>query len=255
MVDLLGMPARDKAGGDVGSGRAERSGANPDQALSGAEHPESLRAPRQARRTQARREAILDAGLILFSRKGLAGTSADEIAGAADVSKTNLFYYFRSKEEIYVAVLGRLLEAWLAPLRELTVADEPMAALAAYIRRKLAFSRDKPEASRLFCLEIVRGAPLLGAELDTQLKALVDDKAAVVRAWVAAGTLAPVDPHHLIFAIWATTQHYADFASQIGALTGRSLADDAFFDSAVADLTRLFLDGLRPRSGDGPAGS
>ena len=47
------------------------------------------------------------------------------------------------------------------------------------------------------------------------LKALVDEKAAVIRAWSEAGHLAPVDPHHLIFSIWAATQHYADFDTQV----------------------------------------
>jgi TetR/AcrR family transcriptional regulator len=201
--------------------------------------------PRQTRRSEARRAAILDAGLSLFSRKGLAGTSAEEIAAAADISKTNLFYYFRSKDDIYVAVLRRLLDDWLDPLRALDVADEPIAALGAYIHRKLAFSRDKPEASRLFCLEIVQGAPSLKEELGTSLKSLVEAKAAVIRAWVDAGRLAPVDPVHLVFAIWATTQHYADFASQIAALTGQGLDDAGFFEATVANVTAILLGGLR----------
>ena len=203
--------------------------------------------PRRVRRSEAKRAAILDAALTIFSRNGLAGTSAEEIATAADVSKTNLFYYFPSKEEIYLEVLRRLLEDWLAPLRALDVADEPGAALAAYIRRKLTFSRDNPEASRLFCLEIVQGAPLLRDELDTALKTLVETKAGVIRAWIAAGRLAPVEPVHLIFAIWATTQHYADFASQIEVLTGQGLSNAAFFEATVRNVTALLLDGLRPR--------
>ena len=222
------------------SGRPEQTAASPGPP------------PPRTRRAQARRSAILDAGLALFSRQGLAGTSAEEIAAAADISKTNLFYYFRSKDEVYVEVLRRLLDDWLAPLRDLDVADEPGLALGAYIRRKLAFSRDKPDASRLFCLEIVRGAPLLRDELGTSLKDLVAAKAAVVRAWVAAGRLAPVEPAHLLFAIWATTQHYADFASQVGALTGHGLDDAAFFEATVANVTAILLDGLRPRADTAP---
>lgn len=202
---------------------------------------------RQSRRTAARRSAILDAGLQLFSRQGLHGTSSDQIAEAADVSKTNLFYYFRSKEEVYVEVLRRLLDGWLAPLRALDRADDPATAIGAYIRRKIEFSRDNAEASRLFCLEIVQGAPLLGQELGTALKDLVDAKAEVIRAWVEAGKLAPVDPHHLIFSIWATTQHYADFASQIDALLGRGLESPAFVDATVANVQAIVLNGIRPR--------
>jgi TetR/AcrR family transcriptional regulator len=50
------------------------------------------------------------------------------------------------------------------------------------------------------------------------LKDLVDEKSAVIRRWVAEGRLRKVDPMHFIFAIWAVTQHYADFAVQVEAI-------------------------------------
>ncbi|MFX4377571.1 TetR family transcriptional regulator C-terminal domain-containing protein, partial [Acinetobacter baumannii] len=75
---------------------------------------------------------------------------------------------------------------------------DPVAAIRTYIRQKVIFSRDNPEASRLFCLEIVQGAPRLGPALRGALKAVVDAKAGVIRAWVASARLAPVDPHHLL---------------------------------------------------------
>jgi TetR/AcrR family transcriptional regulator len=203
-------------------------------------------APRRQRRVEARSAAILDAALSLFSRYGLHGTTVDQIAGAADISKTNLFYYFASKEDVYVAVLRRLLDEWLAPLRALEVDSDPVEAMRNYIRRKVEFSRIQPEASRLFCLEIVQGAPLIGPELQTSLKALVDAKAGVIQAWIADGRLAPVDPYHLIFAVWSTTQHYADFASQVQAVVGRGLADDDYLEQVIGDIQRIILDGIKP---------
>jgi len=166
---------------------------------------------------------------------------------SAAVSKTNLFYYFASKEEVYVGVLSRLLDEWLDPLRALEVESDPVEGIRAYIARKIRFSRTHPEASRLFCLEVVQGAPLLRPELETTLRQLVEAKAGVIRGWIAAGKLAPVDPHHLIFALWATTQHYADFAPQIDALLGRGLDEEAFVEEATRNVQRLLLDGLRPR--------
>ncbi|MCB4767605.1 HTH-type transcriptional regulator RutR [Ancylobacter sp. Lp-2] len=208
-------------------------------------HPKT---PRRLKQIEAKRTAILDAALGLFSRAGLHGTTVEQIAEDAGVSKTNLFYYFASKEEIYVAVLSRLLDEWLAPLRAIEPEADPVVAIGEYIRRKILFSRTQPEASRLFCLEIVQGAPLLKHELETSLKQLVDAKAAMIRDWSAAGKLAPVDPHHLIFAIWATTQHYADFAGQIDALLGTGLGDEAFANAAAENVSRIILEGIRFRS-------
>lgn len=204
--------------------------------------------PRRLQQIEAKRTAILDAALGLFSRYGLHGTTVEQIAEDAAVSKTNLFYYFASKEAVYVGVLNRLLDQWLAPLRSLTPDSDPVEGIGEYIRRKIVFSRTNPEASRLFCLEIIQGAPLLGGELRTSLKQLVDAKADMIRAWTAAGKLGPVDPHHLIFAIWATTQHYADFAVQIDALLETGLDDERFAEEAATNITRIILDGIRVRS-------
>jgi TetR/AcrR family transcriptional regulator len=198
----------------------------------------------RARHIETRKTAILDAALQTFSRYGLHGATVEQIAEAAEVSKTNLFYYFPSKDEVYIAVLERLLADWLDPLQMLEVDSNPVEAIGSYIRRKIEFSRSSPEASRLFCLEIVQGAPLVGRVLRTSLKKLVDEKAGVINAWVGAGKLAPIDPYHLIFSIWSITQHYADFAAQIEAITGLGLDDDAFFEETVKSVQTLVLGGL-----------
>ena len=194
-----------------------------------------------------KREAVLAAALGLFSRFGLHGTSVDQVAARAGVSKSNLLYYFANKEELYVCVLRDLLEVWLAPLREFSAEQDPQQVIGDYIRRKLAVSRDSPDASRLFCLEIIQGAPLLRDELDRELRDLVEHKSAVIRTWIADGRLAPVDPQHLLFMLWATTQHYADFAVQVEAMTGKTLADPAFFEQTVANVQAVVLRGVGPR--------
>ncbi|KTT17710.1 TetR family transcriptional regulator, partial [Pseudomonas oryzihabitans] len=173
----------------------------------------------------------------------------DQVAVQADVSKTNLLYYFSNKEELYLAVLRQLLATWLSPLRTFSEDQEPLDALRGYLRQKLEMSRDRPAESRLFCLEMIQGAPLLLPELQGTLHELMDEKTRVIRAWIAAGKLAPVDPHHLIFSIWATTQHYADFRVQVQALCGRNLTDPDFFDEVLQGLETLLIEGLRPRPG------
>jgi TetR/AcrR family transcriptional regulator len=166
------------------------------------------------------REAILDAALEVFSQHGFRGATVDMIAAAAGLSKPNLLYYFPSKEAIHVTLLSQLMDTWLDPLRELDADGEPVAELMAYMRRKLQMSRDFPRESGLFANEIVQGAPRMQEALAGDLKALVDEKATVIRAWSHAGRIADIDPHHLIFSIWALTQHYADFDVQVRAVLG-----------------------------------
>jgi TetR/AcrR family transcriptional regulator len=203
---------------------------------------------RRQRQIEAKRAQILSAALDIFSRFGLHGASLDQVALQADVSKTNLLYYFSNKEELYVAVLRQLLATWMSPLRAFSEDQDPLDALRGYLRQKLEMSRDYPAESRLFCLEMVQGAPLLLPELQSSsLRTLMDEKVRVIRTWVEAGRLAPVDPHQLMFSIWATTQHYADFKVQVQALCGRTLKDPTFFDEVLRGLETLIIDGLRPR--------
>jgi TetR/AcrR family transcriptional regulator len=191
-------------------------------------------------------ERILDAALEVFSTYGFRGATIDQIATRAGMTKPNLLYYFRRKDDIYLAVLRRTLEMWLTPLEALGHDGDPAAEIAAYIDRKLEMARDHPKESRLFAMEIMQGAPILHDVLEGRLKRLVDEKTAVIRRWIAEGRLAPVDPYHLLFMIWATTQHYADFEVQIRALLGGRVDRPEHFETARAALERLFVKGLTP---------
>lgn len=188
------------------------------------------------------RTLILEAALDVFSQHGFRGTTLDQIAEAAGLSKPNILYYFECKEEIHLALLNRLMETWLAPLVTLDPKGDPLTEILNYVRRKLGMARDLPRESRLFAGEILQGAPRMTPHLETGLQPLFDEKCAIIQAWMDAGKLNTVDPRHLIFSIWATTQHYADFASQVQVL----MRDDPkTHDGAELFLTTLFTRLLR----------
>ncbi len=189
-------------------------------------------------------DAILEAALEVFSTEGFRGATLDQIAERAGLSKPNLLYYFASKDDVHRMLLERLLDTWLDPLRKLDPGGQPVREITAYVRRKMEMARDYPRESRLFAGEVLRGAPQLHDMLGGPLKTLVDDKARVIRGWSAAGLIAPVDPHHLIFSIWAATQHYADFDTQVVAVLGSD--DPARFEDAITFLTGLYSRALIP---------
>jgi len=201
-------------------------------------------------RTRIQREKqdlILDAALNVFSLHGFRGATIDQIAEAAGMSKPNLLYYFASKEEIHRRLLTSMLDLWLDPLRELDSEGDPIPELRSYIRRKLEMARDYPRESRLFANEMLQGAPHAIDVLEGELKVLVDDKARVIEEWMAQGKLVRTDPYHLIFSIWATTQHYADFDVQVRAVLGAGRGGEGRFEDAARYLEHLFMDGLLPR--------
>ncbi|RAP42580.1 TetR family transcriptional regulator [Rhodovulum viride] len=200
--------------------------------------------PPRTRIQQRNRETILGAALEVFSQHGFRGATLDQIAQAAGLSKPNLLYYFPSKEAMHEALLAGLMDTWLAPLRALDPGGEPLDEILGYVHRKLLLSRDFPRESRLFANEILQGAERIRPTLEGELKTLVDQTAAVISGWAREGRIAPVDPYHLIFSIWALTQHYADFDVQVRAVLGPGKDDP--FDGADRYLATLFRRLLTP---------
>jgi TetR/AcrR family transcriptional regulator len=193
---------------------------------------------------QRNSDAILEAALEVFSTHGYRGATLDQIAEVAGLSKPNLLYYFPSKEAIHLELLTGLLDTWLDPLRAMDPAGDPAEELVGYVRRKLDLSRDYPRESRLFANEILQGAPRIGIVLCGDLHELVQEKAGVLRVWMDEGRIARVHPVHLIFSIWALTQHYADFDVQVRAVLGPGGEDP--FPEAARFLETLFRKLLAP---------
>lgn len=202
---------------------------------------------KQSKIQRKNRRKIMDAALEIFSTYGYRGSTIGQIARAAGMSKSSLFYYFSSKTEVYVALLSETLTGWLEPLTRLDPHGDPQTEIWSYIERKLEMSRSNPKASRLFANEILHGAPNIMEIITGELKTLVDEKAKVIQLWIDQGKLAAVSPYHLIFVIWAATQHYADFEVQVDALIEGCNDRDVCFDDAQKTLRTIFLNGLLPR--------
>ena len=191
------------------------------------------------------RATILEAALDVFSRHGYHGATLDGIAEAAALSKPNLLYYFRSKEAMHAALLTGLMDTWIDPLRSIDPDGDPVEELVAYVLRKLQMSRDLPRESRLFANEILGGAITIGDQIRGPLRALVEEKAELIGGWSRQGRLAPLDPRHLIFSVWAVTQHYADFDVQVRGVLGPS--SERRFDQAAEFLAGFYRAALQPR--------
>lgn len=202
-------------------------------------------ATRKRTRIQAQNEArIIRAALDVFSANSYRGATVDQIAAAAGMSKANVLYYFNRKQDIYTAVLEQTLSVWLDPLDKLDPNGDPIEEIWQYTLQKLTLSREDPLASRLFANEILQGAPIIRPFLETELKQLVTRKCAIIQRWIDAGQLAAVAPLHLLFLIWSSTQHYADFTPQITALNSDSDVD--LYSQAENTLRLILTRGLAP---------
>lgn len=197
----------------------------------------------RSRIRQANEAGILRAAEQVFARAGFVGATMSEIAERAGLPKANLHYYFGNKQALYRAVLQNILAAWLAGTDAITAEADPRAALAHYIRAKMRLTAERPDASRVFANELLHGAAQIGELLRTELRPLVRAKAAVIDGWVAQGRMAPVDATHLFFTLWAATQTYADFETQVSAVLGKRKLARADFERATAHVLNLVLRG------------
>jgi TetR/AcrR family transcriptional regulator len=186
---------------------------------------------------------ILSAASEEFADKGFAASKTSDIAAKAGLPKPNVYYYFKSKANLYREVLESIIEPILQASTPFNRDGVPAEVLSGYIRSKIRISRDLPFASKVFASEIMHGAPHLTLEQVGQLNQQAKHNIDCVQAWIDSGQIAPLDPHHLMFTIWAATQTYADFDWQISTVTGKAKLEDSDYEAAAQTIIRLVLKG------------
>ncbi|WP_036186366.1 TetR/AcrR family transcriptional regulator [Marinimicrobium agarilyticum] len=178
-----------------------------------------------------------------FVQHGYRGTSIQAIADRAQIPKANVHYYFKSKSNLYIAVLDNLIHLWNNFFDEITEKDDPAVVLDEFIRKKVELSYTHPRASKLFAMEIVQGAPHLKDYIRTEMRQWVRRKAAVIDTWIEQGRMANVDSMQLIFLIWSSTQHYADFDTQVLTIMNRAEYEPDMIRDISDFLSQLILRG------------
>jgi len=194
---------------------------------------------------------ILQQAVRVFAQSGYEGASVAAIAAAAGMSKQNLMYYFPSKQLLYQRVLDDVLDDWLARMETLAREEQqPADVLRAYIGAKLRFSREQPWASRVYALEVINGAPLYGEQIRERVVPLLRKDIAVFERWIADGRIAPVNATHLMFALWAMTQSYADASAQMALVLGRAQLIDDDYAQAEQLITQMVLAAVGMTAGE-----
>lgn len=190
---------------------------------------------------------IIAEAVRVFAEAGYEGASVATIAENVGLSKQNLMYYFPTKQALYQRVLDDVLDNWLERMANLAEPDgEPAEVLRAYIGAKLAFSREHPLASRVYAMEVISGAPVYGEQIRERVVPLVRKDIEVFERWIAEGRIAPVNATHLLFAIWAMTQSYADFSAQMQLVLGKGKLSDGDFSDAEETISKLVIAALVP---------
>lgn len=192
---------------------------------------------------QKNKAIIFNAAKKEFVTYGFKGASIKRIAERAGIARANIHYYFKDKTDLYQQLLSNIIAVWNTDYDTLNADQTPKVALSAYIRAKVMHSKEDPDSSRIFASELIHGAPVLNDYLNTDFKTWLQSKVVVIEAWIEQGLLDQVNPHHLLFMIWSTTQHYADFNVQVLAALDKASMNDEDYEAVVASLTQIILKG------------
>ncbi|MDE2430739.1 MAG: TetR family transcriptional regulator C-terminal domain-containing protein [Burkholderiales bacterium] len=185
---------------------------------------------------------ILQHAVEAFAETGYAGSALANIAERAGLSKQNLLYYFPTKQILYQRVLDQVLDHWLERMQVLADAtQDPVQLLRNYIHAKLRFSREHPQASRVYAMEVISGAPIYGNSIRDKVVPLLQKDIAVFESWIAQGKIAPINTTHLMFAIWAMTQSYADFSTQMSLVLGHAPLNEQDFVEAEKLIVEIVV--------------
>ena len=202
---------------------------------------------RPLRRIEIRQQnetLILQAAEKVFAEAGFGGATMQLIADMAGLPKANLHYYFPTKEALYRQVVQNIFEIWLQAAGSMDRAPGPVEGIGAYIDAKMEISRRHPDGSKVWASEVMHGAPVIQDYLETTLRDWTKGRAALIQRWIDEGKMTPVNPEHLLYMLWATTQHYADFGHQIETLNGGKPLTEAQWRAAKDSVKTMILRGI-----------
>ncbi len=220
-------------------------------ALSPSAAPSAGRAAKPvSARAAATRQRILDAALVEFAEKGLAGSRVDEIAARAGANKRMLYAHFGSKEELWLTVLERAYAAKREEERAVVVEGlAPAEAMARLVAFNLRYTARHPEFVALLNQENLHRAAYLRRSED--VPALYSPIPEALRGVLARGEAAGVfragvDPMQLYISMLALGHFYVANRHTLSTIFGAALDTEAAIGERERHIIEVVLGYLRP---------
>ncbi len=168
------------------------------------------------------RAVILEAAERIFAEDGLAGARTDAIAAAAGVNKALLYYYFKSKDDLYVAVLEEHFKEFRRQAMEVLTSEGPAGeTLLRYVDMHFDFISSRPYYPSLFQRMAMAGGKSLGRLARDYFVPLSQKFFALIERGIRSGELRPFDIGHTAISLVALTVFYFSAAPVIKVVGGQ----------------------------------
>ena len=184
-----------------------------------------------------RRIDILKSAAAAFRRRGYHGASVDEIASALEMTKGNLYYYFRNKEEILFACHEYSLDVLLALLDDVQAeASPPDVKLRKLVLAFVHLILDELQGTAL-TLDLQALSPPLLRKVIARRDAFDRGLRAIIQDGMNQGIFTPGDPKMVAFAVMGAVNWITKWFDPAGAMSSEQIGR-AFADYLVGGLTR-----------------
>ncbi len=168
------------------------------------------------------RSAILKAAEQIYAEHGLAGARMDAIAAAAGVNKALLYYYFKSKEGLYQAVVGTQVREFQRQAHEVLSAKGPAGPiLLRYVSCQFDFIGTHPHYPRIFQRMLMEGDRALERMLREHSLPLMKLLESLLARGMKSGEFRRLNKGHTIVSIGGLTAHYFNIAPAFRVITGQ----------------------------------
>ncbi len=172
------------------------------------------------------RRTILKAAERIFADAGLAGARTDAIAAAAGVNKAMLYYYFRSKDGLYRAVLEANVEEFRRTSEEvLSGPGSPGTILLKYVSNHFDFIGARPYYPRLFQRLVMTGDRRVEDIVKAHFIPLSRRLRELIECGARSGELRPLDARHAVISLIALTVFYFSIAPWVRKIGGADVFD------------------------------
>ncbi|MGH9430893.1 MAG: TetR/AcrR family transcriptional regulator [Terriglobia bacterium] len=174
----------------------------------------------KTRRPADAHAAILKAAERIFAESGLAGARTDDIAKKARVNKALLYYYFKSKDDLYLAVLEMYMEEFRSQAFAIFSSKAPARTqLLRYINLQFDFISSRPHYPSIVQRLMTADPKSVEQILSKYQGPLYLNLGGLIQRGVENGELRRVDPHHTVFSLVALVNFYFAAAPIIKAVT------------------------------------
>ena len=191
------------------------------------------------------RAAILKAAEQIYAEHGLAGARTDAIAAAAGVNKALLYYYFKSKEGLYEAVVGSQVREFQQRAREVLSLKGPAGPiLLRYVSYHFDFIGTHPHYPRIFQRMMMEGDRRLERMIRQHSIPLMKLLEALLARGMKAGEFRCLNKGHTIVSITGLAAHYFNIAPAFRMVTGQDPFSKSNLATRKAEVLRFIRNGL-----------